>query len=144
MAIYYTESLWSDEKIGILINFFLVSWFFDPWIWRLLNSKWQPIIIKSIFIQIFKKNYIKMNKRRYIKPQDTMLASLRPAWADQHTRGRNDKDSILMGRNGKDSILMGRNGKDSILILCGVKHWVNTSENFESRTCLNKMRLPLD
>ena len=50
-------------------------------------SKFNKLIISILNQSLFRylKKYIKMNKRRYIKPQDTMLASLRLAWADQQT-----------------------------------------------------------
>ena len=59
------------------------------------------MMIKDILFTHFSihilKHTIKMDTRKYIQPQDTMLASLWPAWADQQTTGSGySKKKILI------------------------------------------------
>ena len=59
------------------------------------------MMIKDILFTHFSihilKHTIKMDTRKYIQPQDTMLASLWPAWADQQTTGSGySKNKILI------------------------------------------------
>ena len=67
--------LWQLLFLSLPFHSLHIHWtwsFWLLWCWPL-----QIVIIKSFFIQILRK-YNKINKRKYIKPHDTMLASLRP------------------------------------------------------------------